>query len=180
MDAFVKSLLDRLDDEKKPELICIMDNAINEMHNNGILQRLSPELEAKVHDPDPEVRVNVKTSIAKTIGKSCIPLTQPMPMKDGTVAFMIQVDFDPRFVNAICLCIQGGLEGLMQSGLYKKNRNQVMDYHIHINDNGHNTDEFISKLKVLDGLYEHFHLIPDMPNGKKPEKKGFWTKLFGK
>ena len=187
MNEFVKSLYDRLDDEKKMQLICIMDNAINEMHNNGIISKLSPELAARVHDPDPEVRVNEKTALAKSIGKSFISLTQPLPMKDGTVAFMIQVNYDPRFVNSICICIQGGLEGLMMSGIYKKNPNQILNYHIIINANGQDASAFLERIQILDSLYKNFHLIPKLSepsasSSSKPEskKKGFFSKLFGK
>lgn len=190
MDSFVKALYDRLDGEKKMQLFCIMDNAINEMHNNGILSRLSissPELAAKVHDSDPEVRINTKTSIAKSVGKSFIPLTQSLPMKDGTVEFMIQVNYDPKFVNSICICIQGGLEGLMMSGIYKKNPNQILDYHIIINSNGQDVSAFLERIRILDSLYENFNLIPKISepaanSATKPEtkKKGFFSKLFGK
>ena len=189
MEDFVKSLYDRLDDEKKMQLLCIMDNAINEMHNNGVISgsSLSPELAAKIHDPNPEIRLNEKTLLAKSIGKSFIPLTQPLPMKDGTVAFMIQVNYEPKFVNSICICIQGGLEGLMISGIYKKNPTQIMDYHILINDNGQNISDFMDKIRILNTLYDNFNLIPvinesttDVSTKTVAKKKGFFSKLFGK
>ena len=188
MNEFVKSLYDRLDDEKKMQLLCIMDNAINEMHNNGIMSKLSPELAARVHDPNPEVRVNEKTALAKSIGKSFISLTQPLPMKDGTIAFMIQVNYEPRFVNSICVCIQGGLEGLMMSGIYKKNPNQILDYHILINANGQDASAFLDRIRILDSLYENFNLIPVIvapkttttEKAEAKKKEGFFKTLFGK
>ena len=49
MEAYVQSLLNRIqnDPDKHMRMIMIMDNAINEMHNNLVIASLPPELAAK-------------------------------------------------------------------------------------------------------------------------------------
>lgn len=81
MEQFVKMLYDRLETKKElqMQLYVIMQNAINEMHNNGIIAGLTGEAAQLMHDPDPEVRVREKTSLAKSVGKQFIPTTMPMP-----------------------------------------------------------------------------------------------------
>ena len=54
MEPFVKSLYDRLDENKKMQLFCIEENAINEMHNNGIISKVDPTGTSKLHDSDPK------------------------------------------------------------------------------------------------------------------------------
>lgn len=62
MEQFVKMLYDRLESNKElqMQLFMIMQNAINEMHNNGIIASLTGEAAKLIHDPDPEVRVREK------------------------------------------------------------------------------------------------------------------------
>lgn len=188
MEQYVKLLYDRLPDDKKMQLVMIMDNAINEMHNNGVISRLSQETSAKMHDPDPSIRIAEKTSLAKSVGKSFIPLSQPLPLKEGGIAFVIKVDYDPKYVNSISICIQGGLEGLYQSELYKRCKNEVMDYNIVINSNGFDTSLFSENMNSINNLYENFNIVlTDEIKGKsidndenKPKKKGLFSKLFKK
>lgn len=85
MEQFVKMLYDRLETKKnlQMQLYVIMQNAINEMHNNGIIAGLTGEVAQLMHDPDPEVRVREKTSLAKSVGKQFIPTTMPVPSQGG-------------------------------------------------------------------------------------------------
>lgn len=64
MEQFVKSLYDRLDSKGQMQLVCIMENAINEMHNNGIISQVDISGSSRLHDPDPNVRVIEKTLLA--------------------------------------------------------------------------------------------------------------------
>lgn len=85
MEQFVKMLYDRLEKKKylQMQLYVIMQNAINEMHNNGIIAGLTGEVAQLMHDPDLEVRVREKTSLAKSVGKQFIPTTMPVPSQGG-------------------------------------------------------------------------------------------------
>lgn len=65
MEQFVKSLFDRLDANGQMQLICIMENAINEIHNNGIISQVDISGTSKLHDPDPNVRVTEKNTACK-------------------------------------------------------------------------------------------------------------------
>lgn len=113
MEQFVKMLYERLETKKdlQIQLCVIMQNAINEMHNNGIIDRLTGKVAQLMHDPDPEVRVREKTSLAKSVGKQFIPTTMPIHSQKGR-SYLANVNYDPRFVNSITLCFQGGIEGL--------------------------------------------------------------------
>ena len=196
MEQFVKALMDRIPDDKKMSIHIIMDNAINEMHNNGIISKLSPEDAARMHDPDPNVRVAEKTSLAKSVGKTFIPITQPLPLENG-IGYLASVEYDARFVNSISLCIQGGVEGLYQSGIWKKNKNKIMEYHVLVSDNGQDIAPFVSNMTVINSLYPDFEIkVVNQKDTKKnavkdsepavntttksSEKKGFFSKLFGK
>ena len=196
MEQLVQALIDRTPDDKKMSVHIIMDNAINEMHNNGIISRLSPEDAARMHDPDPNVRVTEKTLLAKSVGKNFIPITQPLPLENG-IGYLASVEYEPRFMNSISLCIQGGIEGLYQSGIWQKNKNKIMEYHVLVSDNGHDIAPFVANMTVFNDLYPDFEIKvvnqkdtkknsaadskPAQNTAKKPaEKKGFFSKLFGK
>lgn len=202
MEQFVKSLFDRLDGnpEAQTMLIGIMDGAINEMHNNGVFSRLPADLQEKIHSDDPEERITVKTSVAKGIAsQSFIPSSNPIVLKNGDVAHMITVKYDPSFKNSIALCIQGGLEGLYLSGAYKRCADEIMQYYIQTDVKGEDYNDFRKIALDLEGLYDNFQLnfFPisfgqaasgksNSPakksdaTGETKEKKGFFGKLFGK
>ena len=75
MEHFVKMLHDRLETKKELQLqlYVIMQNAINEMHNNGIIASLTGEAANAVHDPDPEVRVREKNQSGKICWQTVYP-----------------------------------------------------------------------------------------------------------
>lgn len=190
MEQFVKALHNRLasDSVKQMKLICIMDNAINEMHNSGIVYRVSEEVAKKIHSEDPNERVTEKTSLAKSVGYGYVVASQPKVTEKG-IAHIIQVNYDDRFPNSIAICIQGGLEGLYQSGIYKKNPSGKMEYHILIDDNGKDVSKFIENCNVLNDLYDEFEikcvltkdLLKDSnsnENDKKPHSKKEKKSLF--
>ncbi len=196
MEQFVKALIDRVPDDKKMSVHIIMDNAINEMHDNGIISRLSPGAAARIHDPDPNVRITEKTSLAKSVGKNFIPITQPLPLENG-IDYLASVEYDPRFVNSISLCIQGGIEGLYQSGIWQKNKNKMMEYHVLVVDNDHDIMPLVDNMNVFNEVYPDFVIkVVNQKDTKKnsdtdsksaqntvaksAEKKGFFSKLFGK
>lgn len=201
MEQFVKMLYDRLDSNKdlQMQLFIIMQNAINEMHNNGIIAGLTGEAAQLVHDPDPEVRVREKTSIAKAVGKQFIPNTVPVPSQEG-VSYLANVHYDPRFVNSITLCFQGGIEGLYMA--FKNNPKTKLDkYIIQIASGGEDLEAFKTNIEQLDKMYEDISIVilsdGKVVYGEKTEsnknesenrtsentpekKKGFFGKLFGK
>ena len=181
-------------------LYVIMQNAINEMHNNGIIAGLTGEVAQLMHDPDPEVRVRVKTSLAKSVGKQFIPTTMPVPSQRG-LSYLANVNYDPRFVNSITLCFQGGIEGL-HTTLFAINPNVKLDkYIIQIVTGGDDLDAFKTNIEQLDKMYDDISIVI-LSNGKmiygsennaeeavktsnpsvkeEPQKKGFFAKLFGK
>lgn len=201
MEQFVKMLYDRLETKKdlQMQLYVIMQNAINEMHNNGIIAGLTGEVAQLMHDPDPEVRVREKTSLAKSVGKQFIPTTMPMPSQGG-LSYLANVNYDPRFVNSITLCFQGGIEGLHTT--FASNPNVKLDkYIIQIVTGGDDLDAFKTNIEQLDKMYDDISIVV-LSNGKmiygsennaeeamqpsnppmkeEPQKKGFFAKLFGK
>lgn len=200
MEQFVKKLYDRLETNKElqMQLFIIMQNAINEMHNNGIIAGLTGEVAQLMHDPDPEVRVREKTSLAKSVGKHFIPTTMPVPSQGG-LSYLANVNYDPRFVNSITLCFQGGIEGLHMT--FANNPNVKLDkYIIHIVSGGDDLEAFKTNIEHLDKMYDDISIVV-MSDGKmiyggenieddvnisqtsvqeELQKKGFFAKLFGK
>ena len=201
MEQFVKSLYDRL--EGKPnnqsKLIGIMDGAINEMHNSGIFARLPEDLQARVHSSDPEERITVKAAIAKDVAvQRFILSSKPAALKNGDIAHIITVKYDPDFINSIALCIQGGLEGLYLSGAYKRCADEIMYYYIQPVDTGNDLGKFRLKMLEVESLYDNFQINFMPPISSSPAdssvdsgstvagqaeslgKKGLFGKLFGK
>lgn len=198
MEQFVKMLYDRLEGKKnlQLQLYVIMQNAINEMHNNGIIASLTGEAANAVHDPDPDVRVREKTSLAKSVGKQFIPTTMPVPSQGG-LSYLANLNYDPRFVNSITLCFQGGIEGLHMT--FGANPNVKLDkYIIQVVSGGNDLSAFKANIEQLDHMYEDVSIVV-MCDGKlvygqmetaqpqtfhteekKAEKKSFFAKLFGK
>ena len=198
MEQFVKMLHDRLEGKKnlQLQLYVIMQNAINEMHNNGIIASLTGEAANAVHDPDPDVRVREKTSLAKSVGKQFIPTTMPVPSQGG-LSYLANLNYDPRFVNSITLCFQGGIEGLHMT--FGANPNVKLDkYIIQVVSGGNDLSAFKANIEQLDRMYDDISIVvmcdgklvygqmetvqPQTSNTeeKKAEKKGFFAKLFGK
>lgn len=202
MERFVKSLYDRLDGNQKDQmtLVGIMDGAINEMHNNGVFSRLPQELQQKIHSAEPHERIAIKTSVAKDVAvQNFIKASNPVPLKNGDTAHLVAVKYDPRFLNSIALCIQGGLEGLYLSEAYKRCEDETMHYYIQTDAVGEERSAFRMKMMQLEGLYENFEInfMPDpvsfsapaqteQPAASQPKeekeakKKGVFGKLFGK
>ena len=202
MEQFVKMLYDRLEKKKdlQMQLYVIMQNAINEMHNNGIIAGLTGEVAQLMHDPDPEVRVREKTSLAKSVGKQFRPTTMPVPSQGG-LSYLANVNYDPRFVNSITLCFQGGIEGLHTT--FASNPNVKLDkYIIQIVTGGDDLDAIKTNIEQLDKMYDDISIVI-LSNGKMvygsennadeveknnntslkeepPKKKGFFARLFGK
>lgn len=199
MEQFVKLLYDRLESKKdlQLQLYVIMQNAINEMHNNGIIASLTGERANAVHDPDPEVRVREKTCLAKTVGKQFIPTTLPAPSENG-LSYLAVLHYDPRFVNSITLCFQGGIEGLHLA--FAKNEKTKLDkYIITVDANGHDLTAFISNIEKLDQMYDDISIVvlchekilydptknklsekTSVQKNKEKTKGGFFAKLFKK
>lgn len=198
MDQFVKMLYDRLASNKnlQLQLYVIMQNAINEMHNNGIIASLTGDAAKAVHDPDPDVRVREKTSIAKAVAKQFIPTTLPVPSQGG-LSYLATLNYDPRFVNSITLCFQGGIEGLHMT--FSLNPNVKLDkYMIQVISNGHNLTALENNIAQLDRMYDDISIVlmcdgkmiyngqeekeqPAPVEREKPvEKKGFFARLLGK
>lgn len=194
MEQFVKLLYDRLEDRKnlQLQLYVIMQNAINEMHNNGIIASLTGDMANAVHDPDPEVRVREKTSLAKSVGKQFIPTTLPIP-SNGGLSYLANLNYDPRFVNAITLCFQGGIEGLHMT--FSNNPNVKLDkYIIVVTSGGSDLSALEKNIELLDQMYHDISIVL-LCDGKTiyektsvavgaekpaPQKTGFLAKLFGK
>ena len=200
MEQFVKMLHDRLETKKELQLqlYVIMQNAINEMHNNGIIASLTGEAANAVHDPDPEVRVGEKTSLAKSVGKQFIPTTMPVPSQGG-LSYLANLNYDSRFVNSITLCFQGGIEGLHMT--FANNPNVKLDkYIIQVISGGNDLSAFKNNIEQLDQMYDDISIVvmcdgkliygemnntqekanTDKPLVKDEPKKGFFAKLFGK
>lgn len=177
MEKYVELLYNRLDKDQQLQLYVIMQSAICEVHNSGILSTLSPELQAQVHDPDPNIRINVKTALAKAVGKQFIPLSTPVAHKDGTTSHMISVNYDGRFSNSISLCVQGGLEGLYQSGIFA---GKTQDYTVMLQTNNADSSPLIKNLKLLDSMYDEFNIKIITGADGKAEKTGLLQTLFSR
>ena len=196
---YFNSLYNRLDgnNPKQMQLFLIRENAINEIHNANVLAQLhtNPDFTEKWTKLTPEERVAEKVSIAKSVGKSHIPHTMPAPKKDGEIAFIIQVNYNPTFNNCISLCIQGGLEGLYRNQFYLKNSSKTMDYNIMItNASEVDLSKFKENIDVLNSVYDCFNIriieapennsLGDKSNDKEekgsPKKKGIFSRFFKK
>ena len=206
MEQFVKMLYDRLETNKdlQMQLFMIMQNAINEMHNNGIIANLTGEAAYLMHDPDPEVRLREKASLAKSVGKQFIPNTLPIPSQGG-LSYLANVNYDPRYVNSITLCFQGGIEGLHMT--FANNPKTKLDkYIIQIISGGDDLESFKNNIEQLDKMYDDISIVilsgdktiygeeidiksntnanqfpkVNEPAKKETEKKGLFSKLFGK
>lgn len=75
------------------QLYVIMQNTINEMHNNGIIAGLTGEAAQLMHDPALEVRVREKISLVKSVGKQFILTTMPMTSQGG-LSYLVNVNYD--------------------------------------------------------------------------------------
>ena len=188
MEQFVKSLFDRLDSKGQGQLICIMDNAINEIHNNGIISQVDAQGTSKLHDPDPNVRITEKTSLAKAVGHSFVAASTPGMTENG-ICHTIKINNDARFPNSIAICIQGGLEGLFQAGIFRKNKSGVMDYTVIIDNRGQDSSALEKNICILNELYDAFNIhichaepfdLKENDAGKPKRTKGLFAKLFGK
>lgn len=184
MEQFVKSLFDRLDSKRQGQLICIMDNAINEMHNNGIISLVDASGTSKLHDPDPIVRVTEKTLLARSVGKTLVVSSEPIKTEKG-IGYAVKINNDPKFPNSAALCIQGGLEGLYQAGIFRKNKSGVMDYKVVVDDRGEDCLPLVENICVLNDLYDVFDIhiaysTKDNDIEKPQKKKGLFAKIFGK
>lgn len=196
MDAFVMSLLERLSEEKRQGMLRLMNRAIDEVEAGGILSQLSPELKKQVGHADPLVAMKAKTQLAKSVGVQNIPTSQPMPLKNGAVAHMIIVEYNPQFYHAIALCVQGGLEGLYLAGMPKKCENNVMDYYINLRSTEEEAMPLLRELARVQSFYENFHIhvtvpgetglrevtlpAPEVVPQTKTKKPGFFARVFGK
>ena len=120
MEAYVKSLYDRLENDQKMMLFTMMQKAIDEMHNTGMIAQMDTSC-PDLHDKDPAVRVTAKTLLAKSVGQKWILSATPVPRKSGALFYHVKVKLDPRFLHSICICLQGELEKLFLSGLAEEN-----------------------------------------------------------
>lgn len=201
MEQFVKILYDRLESNKElqMQLFTIMQNAINEMHNNGIIAGLTDEAAQLVHNSDPAIRIREKTGLAKSMGKQFIPDTMPVPSQNG-LSYLANVNYDPRFVNSITLCFQGGIEGLHMA-CANNPKIKLDKYIIQIMTGGDNLDAFKFNIEQLDKMYDDISIVilsdgkiiygSENNNGEyvktithsvkeQPRKKSFFAKLFDK
>jgi len=159
MEQFVKRLYDRLEAKKdlQMQLFVIMQNAINEMHNNGIIAGLTGDLAAAVHDPDPQVRVTHKTALAKAVAKKLIPSTVPVPSPEG-MSYMATLNYDRRFVNSITLCFQGGIEGLHM--MLEANKSMRLNrYVIQVEAGNQDLTELKTNIELLDRMYDEMAVV---------------------
>ena len=196
MEKFVKMLYDRLDSNKdlQLQLFVIMQKAIDEMHNSGIIDSLTGEAAKAVHDPDPHVRIREKTTVAKLVGKQFIPSTTPVPSQGG-LSYQATLNYDPRFVNSVTLCFQGGIEGLhIASSVTSKIKYDK--YIIQVISNGNDLTDLKNNIEQLDKMYDDISIVL-MCDGKtiyageeerakqttatkenSVKKKGFFERLF--
>lgn len=161
MEKYVKALYDRLEGNGEAQniLFAIMDGAINEMHNTGWTQRVGGSLAESIHSTDPNVRIDAKSSLAKSVAyNECIVSSNPIRLKNGDIAHSIGVKYDHNLLNSIAICIQGGLEGLFQSNAYKSCNDGIMYYYIMTDAQGDELSEFRMKMMEIEGLYDNFQI----------------------
>ncbi|MBR6526540.1 MAG: hypothetical protein IKT45_01180 [Lachnospiraceae bacterium] len=108
--------------------------------------------------------------LAKAAGKSYIPVSQPTLMENKEFGYRVVVDYDPRYVNSIALCLQGEMEGLYQTGLYKKNPSNVIEYRITLRTEYDNVQPFVDHMNTLNDLYENFNIIVTYNENQLTEK----------
>ena len=127
----------------------------------------------------------VKSLYDRLDSKGQMQLVCIMETENG-IGHTIKINNDPHFPNSIAICIQGGLEGLFQAGIFRENKSGVMDYNIIIDDRGQDTSALEKNISVLNDLYSEFnirvsHGVPEENGTEKPKKKkGLFAKLFGK
>ena len=69
----------------------------------------------------------------------------------------VRVEYEPRFVNSISMCIQGGLEGMHMSRRLSPLQG-VMKYHVVTASNGHSLDKFRENLQLLNQMYDDYEI----------------------
>ena len=155
---FIESLHSRLEGKKELQghLFQIWDNAINEMHNCGVISRLTGDAAKAVHDPDPKVRVREKISLAKSVGADFIPAKMPLS-STNEFGFVSILNYDPRFVNSITLCFQGGIEALYIA--YTEGKIRKLDrYIIHVISNGNDLSALEKNIALLSQMYDDIEI----------------------
>lgn len=89
----------------------LTENAINELHNNGIIARLLPESAVLVHDPNPFTRTTVKQYLAHQIANDYVKELETSPFSNSKVPVTSRwVEPEEHFSNCIALRIQKMLE----------------------------------------------------------------------
>lgn len=156
MEAYIKSLYDRLNPDQQKDLFLLTQKSIDEMSNHGIIAGVTdPELMQKLHDPNPEVRVSEKTLLAKEIGRKYIVNTD-IHTADKQLNYDIEMSFNAGLKHSITLALQDILEKLYLTDIWKEKH---VVFHIHIQkpiDMHDDTDQLVEKLSLY---YEDFTFI---------------------
>ena len=185
MEKIIQSLYDRLNERPERQLILLglMDGAINEITNSGQLSYVSPEIKTRIHSEDPYIRIEAKSSIAKSYAYSnFIKETAPVILDNGDFARLVQVDVNADFINSICLCIQGSIEESYIRGGFKDCENEIMQYIILTDAVGAERNMLEKKMAELDSLYDNYQIIvrskPDNEQITKKKKTKYDIKSF--
>lgn len=195
MKTIADDLNSRLDDSMKMEWFCICQNAVNELHNNGVLSGLTGDMAEAAHDPDPEKRYAFKLELARQVGEKYLSLSSGAVR--GSMAVMIRIRHDPRFINCVTLRIISALETLYPVPAFMK---PPMTVYLSVNGdtdtaswekiadfiNRAYPDQFGARVGEApedkpDRSNAGTPKTPENRNVQKPEKKkGLFAKLFGK
>lgn len=159
MEKYVESLYNRLDKEGRVKLLVIMDNAIEEARKAVFCNFLPDSDEFRlIHHQDPNVRLEVKTSLAKQLGHSFIISATPVPRDENEIIYFTHVNYNAKFVNSICLCIQGGIEGLHSFNLSRTMKRKIRHYIVLVQNNGEDITPLQNLLAQLNDMYDDIEI----------------------
>lgn len=156
MEEYAASLNERLDPERQKELWMLIQQSVNELYNQNLISQADAIGFEGLHDPDPEVRLTNKTKLAKAVACNFITTAGPIPLPDQSMQFMAQVKLHPGMLHSIALCLQGGIEGLVQTGLTTQFR---MKYSVVVDPANANIEEFRNLISLLNRFYEDIDIV---------------------
>ncbi len=154
MEKYLELLFERLEDKTlKKMLVGVMNNAINELYNNQMFDKMSAEEYLSMRDADTDIRILHKSNYAKQCGKRCFVSSELRVLDKSEVIIVSKIEYDPKWKNSIGLHLQTGMEALCRNDIYKHDEGHMAKYHIYINKEALTDEAFVRILNIISGCY---------------------------
>lgn len=138
----------------------LTENAINELHNNGIIARLLPESAVLVHDPNPFNRTTVKQHLAHQIADDYVKELKTPLFSDSKVPVTTRwVEPEECFSNCIALRIQKMLEFTHLEHQKEFESNGMRHPVCLMMQDTPKARSLLEKLALLDSMYPDMYLM---------------------